>query len=135
MVRFARTRPITVEIDEGRMWVTLRIVSLTRTDRLDLTQFIVRAAYKPQFSGMQASLVRDGHLRISGPRMSMRERLPLRAIFNRVLSPNRPLTLITSRLADHATTEGLAVSQLELRGGWIAMSISESDAPRIALAE
>jgi hypothetical protein len=135
MVRFARTRPITVEIDEGRMWVTLRIVSLTRTDRLDLTQFIVRAAYKPQVSGMQASLVRDGHLRISGPRMSMRERLPLRAIFNRVLSPNRPLTLITSRLADHATTEGLAVSQLELRGGWIAMSISESDAPRIALAE
>jgi hypothetical protein len=133
MVLFARTRPITVEIDEGRMWVTLRIVRLTRTNHLDLTQFIVRACYKPQVSGMRASLVRDGHLRISGPRMSMRERLPVRAIFNKVLSPNQPMPLITSRLAEHAATEGLAVSQLELRGGWIAISISPGDAPRIAL--
>ncbi len=134
-VRFANTRPITVEIEEGGLWVTLRILSLQRGDRVDLTRFIVRAAYKPQLNGMQAVLVRDGHLRISGPGMSMRERLPVRAIFNKVLSSNRPLPLTMPPIVDHPATQGLAVSQLELRSGWIAMAISESDAPRIALIE
>ncbi len=133
-VQFARTRPITVEIEEGQLWVTLRIVRLNRGNRVELTQFIVRAAYKPQIDGMQASLVRDGHLRISGPGMSMRERLPVRAIFNKVLSPNRPIPLTLPRFADHPATEGLVISQLELRAGWVAMAMSENDAPRIALA-
>jgi hypothetical protein len=132
-IQFARTRPITVEIEDGQLWVTLRVVRLNRGDRTQLTRFIVRAVYTPQINGMEASLVRDGHLRISGPGMSMRQRLPVRAIFNKVLSPNRPLLLTLPQLTDHPSTQGLAVSQLELRSGWIGMAISESDAPRIAL--
>ncbi len=132
-VQFARTRPITVEIDDGQFWVTLRIMRLTSGDRLDLRRFIVRALYRPQVDGLQASLVREGHLRISGPGMSMRERLPARAIFNKVLSPNRPLQLTLPALVHHPAAENLAVSQLELRHGWIAIAISEADAPRIAM--
>ena len=132
-VQFARTRPITIEIEDGRLWLTLRIVRLNRNDRVDLTNFIVRAAYTPQIDGLQASLLRDGHLRISGPGMSMRERLPVRAIFNKVLSPNRPINLTLPKMVEHPAMENLAVSQLELRDGWIAISISEKDAPRIAL--
>jgi hypothetical protein len=133
MIQFAPTRPITVEIEEGIVWVTLRIMRLSRRDQGELTKFIVRAAYTPQLDGMQASLVREGHLRISGPSMSMRERLPVRAIFNKVLSANRPVPLMPPRLVDHPAVQGLAVSQLELSRGWIAIAISESSAPRIAL--
>jgi hypothetical protein len=133
-VQFARTRPITVEIEDGRLWVTLRVLRLRREDRLDLTQFIVRAAYKPEVNGIHAQLVRDGHLRISGPRMSMRERLPVRAIFNKVLSPNHPIVLTVPQLTEQPAVHGLAISQLELRNGWIAMAVSEESAPRIALA-
>jgi hypothetical protein len=132
-IQFAKTRPITVEIEDGQLWVTLRVVRLNRGDRTELTRFIVRAVYTPQINGLEASLVRDGHLRISGPGMSMRQRLPVRAIFNKVLSPNRPLLLTLPQLIEHPATEGLAVSQLELRSGWIGMAISEADAPRIAL--
>ncbi len=134
-VQFANTRPITIEIQNGQLWVTLRIIQLTRGDRLDLRRFIVRAMYKPQIDGMQASLVRQGHLRISGPGMSMRERLPVRAIFNRVLSPNRPLRLTMPQLTSHPIAQNLAISQLELRHGWIAMAFSDIDSPRIALVE
>ncbi len=133
-IQFAKTRPITVEIDEDRLWITLRIVRLRREDSVDLTQFIVRAAYKPQVDGMKASLVRDGHLRISGPRMSMRERLPARTIFNKVFSSNREIPVTISSLQEHPAVEGLAISQLELRGGWLAVAVSESESPRIALA-
>jgi hypothetical protein len=135
VVQFARTRPITIEIEDGRLWVTLRIVRLNRRDRIELTQFIVRAAYKPQVDGLQVSLVRDGHLRISGPGMSMRERLPVRAIFNKVLSPNRSIQLTPPQIIAHQAAKNLVVSQLEMRGGWIGLAVSESGAPRIAAAK
>ena len=131
MIQFAPTRPVTIEIEDGEFWVTMRVVRLTGKDRLDLRRFIVRALYRPSVDGMNATLVRDGHLRISGPGMSMRQRLPVRAIFNKVLSPNRELRLTLPQLADHPAAEGLAISQMELRDGWIAMAISETDAPRI----
>lgn len=133
-IQFSSTRPVTVEIEDDRLWITLRIIRLRRPGSVDLTNFIVRAAYKPQMDGIHASLVRDGHLRISGPRMSMRERLPARTIFNKVLSSNREIPVVVPRLQQHPAMEGMAVSQLELRHGWMAVAISEEDAPRIAAA-
>lgn len=134
-IQFARTRPITVEIEDGKLWVTMRIVRLSNGKSVDLTQFIVRAAYSPTVDGLNASLVRDGHLRISGPGMSMRERLPVRAIFNKVLDSDKPLPLTLPTLANHPAMSGVAVSQLELRGGWIGIALSEQNAPRVALKE
>ncbi len=132
MIQFAKTRPITVEIENGKLWLTLRVVKLTRGEMLDLRRFIVRASYVPQVDGLKATLVRDGHLSISGPNLSMRERLPIRAIFTKVLSPNRGLPLTSDVLAMHPASESLAISQLELREGWIALSLSELDQARIA---
>ncbi len=132
MIQFAKTRPVTVEIEEGKMWITLRVVQLSRGHRLNLTNFIVRAVYQPEVNGLQARLVRQGHLRISGPGMSMRERLPLRTIFNKVLSPDRPFPVTLPNLVSNPLATGLAVSQLELRAGWIGLAVSETDAPRIA---
>ena len=132
-VRFAPTRPITVEIEDGRLWVTLRIIRLRRGDRLDLSRFIVRAAYRPERRDLTARLVRDGHLRVDGPAMSMRERLPVRAIFNKVLSPNRAIPLTPEKLIEHPAAHDLAVSQFELRDGWIGLAVSLDDAPRIAV--
>lgn len=132
LVQFSKTRPMTAEFDDGLVWVTMRIVQLRRHNRLNLTKFIVRATYRPVIDGGEARLVREGHLRISGPGMSMRERLPIRAIFNKVLSPNRPLPLTTAALADHEALRGLRISQLELRDGWIALAISEASEPKVA---
>ena len=135
MVQFARTRPITVEIEDGRLWLTLRVLRLRRDEGIDLTQFIVRVGYRPEMDGMNARLVRDGHLRISGPRMAMRERLPVRAIFNKVFAANREIPLTVPQLTENPATAGLFVSQLELRDGWLAMAISEEGAARIALRQ
>jgi hypothetical protein len=131
-IQFSKTRPITVEIEEDRLWITLRILRLKRADSVDLTQFIVRAAYRPQVDGFNAGLVRDEHLRISGPNLSMRERLPVRTIFNKVFSPNREIPLTVPKLRENPAMEGLVVSQLELRDGWLAMAIEEANEPRVA---
>ncbi len=132
-VQFAKTRPITVEIANGIFRVTMRVIRLSRKEQMMLSRFIVRAEYRPEIDGLNAYLVRHGHLRISGPGMSMRERLPARAIFNKVLSPTRKLPLTLPALVNHPNAKDLAISQLELRDGWIGLAISEQDAPRIAL--
>ena len=134
-VQFARTRPITVEIEDGMLWLTLRVLRLRRDEGIDLTQFIVRVGYRPEIDGLNARLVRDGHLRISGPRMAIRERLPVRAIFNKVFATSREIPLTVPRLIENPATDGLVVSQLELRDGWLAMAISEEGAARIALRQ
>lgn len=138
-IQFASTRPITVEIEDGILWITLRIMRLKQDAGIDLRRFIVRAGYSPQVDGLSAKLVRDGHLRISGPDMSMRDRLPVRAIFNKVFSTRRTLSLIPEKWSEHPGLAGLVVTQAELRDGWIAIAIGHPGdiglTPQIARAK
>ncbi len=135
IIHFASTRPITIEIEDDLLWVTLRVMRLSREDAIDLRRFIVRVAYRCETDGLHAHLVRDGHLRISGPGMSMRDRLPARAIFNKVFSTQRPLPLTPAAMAEHPAMEGLVITQLELRDGWIGIAIGPNAPPRIAKYE
>lgn len=134
-IHFAATRPVTVEMEGGLLWVTLRVMRLNGPGKLDLRRFVVRAAYKPQIEGMNAQLIRDGHLRISGPGMSMRDRLPVRAIFNKVFSNNRPLTLLPEGLQQHDAMDGLAITQFDLRDGWLGLAIGPQQTDRVATAD
>jgi len=133
MIEFAATRPITIEVDDGKLSLTIRVVSLSQPDGAALRRFIVRGTYRPEINGLDAHLVRDGHLSISGPGMSMRQRIPLRALFNKILSESRTIPLTTARLIEHPAAQGLAISQLELRDGWIALAISPETSNRIAI--
>ncbi len=126
LIQFATTRPITVEIEDDCLWLTLRIVELKRAEGASLRRFIVRAKYEAVADGAGAKLVRTEALRISGPRMSISERLPVRAIFNKVLDADRPLPITMPQVTRQAAVEGLVVSQLELRDGWIALALGES---------
>jgi hypothetical protein len=63
--------------------------------------------------------------------MSMRDRLPVRAIFNKVFSTRRYLPLIPEKWAAHESMEGLAVTQVELRDGWLAFAVGHQDAPLV----
>ena len=128
-IQFAKHRPITIEIENGKVWITMRIIRLEHGKRLRLRNFIVRAAYKPAIDGLNASLVRDGHLSISGPRMSMGQRLPVRAVFNKVLSPNRPLPLTSSEMLQQRVPENTEITQFELRDGWIGIALGKPTEP------
>jgi hypothetical protein len=60
--------------------------------------------------------------------MSMRQRFPVRAIFNKVLSPSRPLPLTSSELLAERLPEQSGITQFELRDGWIGISIGKTTA-------
>ena len=134
-IRFSSSRPVSIEIEDGGVMLTLRIVQMKRGRAIDLRNVIIKAAYRPQTDGLHAYLVRDGHLSISGPNMSMRKRLPARTIFNKVLSTNHMLPITPKTLQDREAFQGLAISQLELERGWIGLALSDAKPGTIALRQ
>jgi hypothetical protein len=60
--------------------------------------------------------------------MSMRQRLPVRAIFNKVLSPSRKVTLTSAALLEQRVPDNTQITQFELRDGWVGIAIGKQDA-------
>ena len=132
--RFSESRPITVEFEDGKMWLTLRIASLEQPGRFHLKNFIVRTSYLPTVEGLQAELTRDGFIGVDGYKYKLgtKERIPLRAIFSKVFSSRSMIPMVSDELLRDPRTAGLAVSQLELQDGWLGMAISQDDSPHVA---
>lgn len=122
-IRFADTRPATIELKDGKARLTLRIAELTRPGRLKIQRFLVSSNYVPVASGLKAELVRDGVVEI----VAKRDRLALRLIFAKVFVSKPQVDLISPQLREDPRAEGLAVSQLDINEGWLAVAISESD--------
>ncbi|MCY2975164.1 MAG: hypothetical protein NTW52_10920 [Planctomycetota bacterium] len=133
VIQFADDRPVTMEFLEGRMWLTLRIAKLSQPGRIELSDFVIRTSYVPAINGLDAALVRDGAISVDGDRLSIRERLPLRAIFARVFAARPVVPLVSPQLLSDSRAEGLAVSQIIMEDGWLAIAISESQSPHVAL--
>ncbi len=133
--RFAETRPITVEFEGGRMWLTLRVASLEQPGRIHLTNFVIRTAYLPTVDGLQAELNRDGVISVDGYKLGTRERVPLRAIFSKVFSSRAAVPMVSEELLRDPRAAGLAVSQLVLHDGWLGMAISDDKSPHVAIVK
>jgi hypothetical protein len=132
-VRFAPTRPITVELVDGKLELTLRIAELHHPDRkLHFHRFVIKARYQPIASGMQASLIRDGSVSVDGPRLGFSEKVPLRGIFGTVFAAHSSLNLVHRQWQDDPRAAGMAVSQVEVRDGWLSLAISDATSPNAA---
>lgn len=132
LIRFEKDRPVVIEFLEGRLWLTLRVARLTQPGRMELTNFVIRTSYVPAVRGLEAELLREGAISVDGDRISMRERLPLRAIFGRVFAANSTIPMVSSTLLKDPRSEGLAISQLILEENWLAIAVSESASPHVA---
>ena len=125
-VRFAPSRPITVELKDGKLEMTLRIAELNHPERnMEFQRFVIRVSYVPVADGMRAALVRDGVVSVDGPRLGFGEKVPLRGIFGTVFAAHSSLNLIHRQWMDDPRAEGLAVSQVEVRDGWLSVAVSE----------
>ncbi len=128
IIRFADSRPATVELKDGKLRLTLRIAKLTRPGQLHIERFLVSSSYVPVAEGLSAELIRDGVVEI----VSHRDRLALRLIFAKVFVSRPQIPLISKAWIEDQRSDGLAVSQLALNDGWLAVAISHEDSPRAA---
>jgi hypothetical protein len=132
-VRFQPNNPVTVDFQDGRLWLTLRVDSLEQPGRLLLKNFTIRAAYVPVVRGLWAGLEREGPVSVEGPKMTAKDRLPLRTIFTKVLSNQEAIPMVAESLLKNERAVGLAVSQMVLRDGWIGIAVSKADSPHIPI--
>jgi hypothetical protein len=123
-IRFAPSRPISVEMIENQLVLTLRISELSQ-GKNKIERFIVRSNYVPVADGLRAGLVRDGVVSIDGPRLSMGDRLPLRAIFAKVFVSRPEIPLTSDSLVNDPRARGLAVTQIDVHDGWLAIAVAE----------
>lgn len=127
-IRFADTRPASVELIDGKLRLTLRIAEFSQGDRFHIERFIVSSTYVPAADGMTAELIRDGVVEI----VSRYDRLKLRVIFAKIFVSNPQIPLISESWANDPRSAGLAVSQVEIRDGWLSVAISPADSQRAA---
>jgi hypothetical protein len=124
-LRFASSNPVSIEFEDGRMWLTLRIASLEQPGRIHIKNFSIRSSYVPSARGLQAELLRDGGVSVDGHRLGARDRLPLRAIFTKVFSARANIPMVAQSLLEDPRSQGLVVSQFEMCDGWLAIAVSE----------
>jgi len=124
-IRFANFNPVSIEFEDGKMELTLRIALLEQPGRIHIKNFSIRSAYVATVQGLQAELLRDGVISVDGHRLGSRDRFPLRAIFTKVFSERTNIPLVAQNLLDDPRSQGLVVSQLEMRDGWLAIAVSD----------
>jgi hypothetical protein len=131
-IKFAYPNPISVEFEDDRMLLTLRIASLEQPGRIHLKNFIIRSSYTANVQGLQAELVRDGVVSIDGHRLGSRDRLPLRAIFTKVFAAKSNIPMVAQQLLDDPRAKGFVVSQFEMRDGWLAIAVTDRSMQEVA---
>lgn len=133
-VRFAEHDPLRVQCADGRLMLTIRVDELVFGRRV-LRDFQARAYYAPRVQSLRASLARDGIVELRAPHLGLRDQVLLRGIFSKVLSQNRPLTLIPDDWSRRPSMHDLEVQQFEVRHGWIALAVGPKNQARENVAD
>jgi len=130
-ITFAAKDAVRVACEDGRITLELAVARLDDSTHL-WSDFQVRVHYRPRVEGMSAELVRDGAIQLPGRRVPSSAQIPLRGIFSRVFSRSRAYQLIPERLRDNPRMNDLAVTQMTIEDGWVAVALGPK--PRLARA-
>jgi hypothetical protein len=122
-VHFAEHDAVRIANEDGRVKLTIRLKELNHADEHVWHNFQVTAYYRPSDDQLEANLVRDGILELSGERLHQRDRFALRTIFAKVLSKNRRLSLVNRQLLMRPQLADLQVTQFIVQDGWIGVAL------------
>jgi hypothetical protein len=131
-VRFAGEMPIRIAFQEGRVSLQLALAELSQGGS-SWKNFTVWVHYRHDPAQPNADLVRDQYVELLGKRLHLRDQIALRGIFSRVFSQSKPIQLVSQGLQTDPRLAGLEIDQLELRHGWLSLSLGEiAEKPRTA---
>ncbi|MCE5266530.1 MAG: hypothetical protein LLG00_01405 [Planctomycetaceae bacterium] len=121
-ITFAKQDPVVVRCRDGQVILTFSMQRLSKSPH-SWNNFQVRAFYRPETQGRNASLAREGVIRLMGPRLSAGSQIALRGIFSHALSKKTPFRLIPKEIADDPKLKDAAVTQFVIEDGWIGLSL------------
>ena len=121
-ITFADKDAVHVACDDGRITLNLSIARLSKYPR-SWKDFQVQVHYRTEVDGLSALLVRDGVVQLTGRRVRTSSQVALRGIFSRIFTKNRPKQIVPDRILNHPKTADLALTQLAIEDGWIAVAL------------
>ncbi|MCA9130971.1 MAG: hypothetical protein KDB22_27995 [Planctomycetales bacterium] len=121
-IRFADSHPAFVELVDGKLRLSLRILELRVGEEHPIHRFIVTSTYTPLAEGMHAELIRDSIVEIQTSHRF--DRIAARVVFTKIFLERPEISLISEKWSDDERAKELAVSQVEIRDGWLAVAIS-----------
>ncbi len=122
-VTLAAENAMRVDFSDGKVHITLAIDRL-RLRRSRYGPFLVHAIYRPEISGVHATLVREGVVQIETDKpLKAGSQIVLRGIVGKVFSRNRPLRIVTEKMANDPRLDGLCVNQFVLDDGWLGIAL------------
>jgi len=121
-ITFAEDDAVRVTCEEGLVTIDLSIACLRKARRA-WRNFQVRVSYRPVVDGLSAELVRDGVVKLPGPRLSTNSQAAVRAIFIKIFSQHATREIVPERIRNHPKLSELAVTQMVIEDGWIAFAL------------
>jgi len=85
--------------------------------------FVVKATFKTDVVNGHTCFVRDGIVKLSGPKLSATSQIPLRTVFAKVFPDDMCVVLWPDKFRNDPRFADLDIEQVDIRDGWIGMAI------------
>ena len=121
-LRFAVDEPVRFQFKSGRVCITIRLASLTKGRRYRWRNLTIDANYIPDSSTVNAKLVREESIQLTGKNLRLSDQVTLRGIFSNVLSRKRTFSILQEKLANHRHIRDLAIHEFVVEDGWIGVA-------------
>jgi hypothetical protein len=131
-IRLAEGLPFSVEFDDDRVVVSIRISELITRNRA-YRNFVVRAKYTADVDDLNLNLTREGGIELISEKIGFRDQFALRGIFTKVMANDHRLKILRGRFEEDQRLAKLVVTQFVSQDGWIGISVGEpSESPKNA---
>ena len=121
-VQFAAHEPVRFRFKNGRVRIAIRLASLTKGQRYRWRNLTVMGDYVPDTTTVNASLVREESIQLTGNSLNFSDQIVLRGIFSNVLSKKRRYTVMQDELAEDQRVKDLGIQEFVVEDGWIGIA-------------
>ncbi len=127
---FASRDGLRLNFHDDHVAITLKLKKMRLGKGKIWRNLIVTAHYRPQANGTTIHMLLDesNGVTLSGHKLSFRDQLAVRTVFNSVFKPHFAFNLIPETLVEPKLIEGLKISQLLITNGWISISVADNAA-------
>jgi hypothetical protein len=123
---FAKADPITVRYEDGLVELRMSLAELRHKER-GWQDFIIRAQFRPEMIDGRMCFVRDGVIRLTGngQKLPTTAQIALRTVFSKVFPDDLQVKMFPDELRSDARFADLDVEQVDIRDGWLGLSIGK----------
>ena len=122
IVELAAHESVRMRFHNGKASILLHIRELS-SKRLKFRNFAILVTYSPVNEKIDARLARTGIIQIAGRGLKLGDRIALQAVFNKVFSKARPVSIFSADMVANENLSECDVEHFTVGDGWLSLSL------------